>query len=166
MRSYVFINLSNGIEALYRRDLSLENVRFIRIQSTACEQKRWEQILNDLSPDFMLLAALGENIIVYDYRAKKKCPRAIWQGMEWIKYVLHKRWFNKEYQPQGRAKSMKQYFSEQYLRLGRKTKRMLDYYGKFAAGKININSIVDSTNNDGAINKQLEWLLAANRQQE
>ncbi len=158
---YAFINLSNGIEALTRHGLQKKDCRFLRIQSTACEQKRWEDILNGLSPDFLLLAAMGENICVYDYGARKNISRAVWQGLEWIKYVLYLRWCGTEYLPEGRAKSMQPYFDQQYFKLSKKTKRMLDYYRKFAVGTINIHSITAGTLHDGDVSKQRKWLMAA-----
>lgn len=149
-----FINLSNGIEAIGEYGLSIDDIRFIRIQSTACEQKRWKEIINDLSPDFLISVSIGHHVRVYDYGAKKDIPRAIWQGIEWVKYVLFKRWAGEKYQPIGRAKSMAGYFEEQYFKLDRRTKKKLDYYGKFFQGKINIGCITSSTSNDGDTERQ------------
>ena len=51
-----FINLTNGIEALPTVD---GDVSFIRIQSTACEQKRWDFLIQDLDNNFYTWLALG-----------------------------------------------------------------------------------------------------------
>ena len=156
-----FINLSNGLEAIEEYNLNIKNIRFLRIQSTVCEQKRWASIINDLPPDFLLSVALGHNVKVYDYGAKKDIPRAIWQGIEWVKYVLYRRWVDIKYCPTGRARSMAGYFEEQYCKLSRNIKKMLDYYGKFFIGEISINCITSSTTNDGDIEFQRRILLAA-----
>ena len=65
----IYLNLTNGIEAL--EILKPANLRFVRIQSTACEQKRWDFILQDLDYSFLMDIALGENVTVVDYIAKK-----------------------------------------------------------------------------------------------
>ena len=150
MKAYPFINLSNGIEVFDRCGLDFDQCRFLRIQSTACEQKRWGQILDDLSPDFLMLAALGKRIVVYDFGANKEIPRAIWQGLEWVKFTLWRRWHVSPYQPIGRAHSMQGYFVQQYRQLDRRTKARLDYYGRFCDGnKLDIQSITAPTKNDG-----------------
>lgn len=89
MNTKHFINLTNGIQAI--EDYKLSDYSFIRIQSTACEQKRFEEIVVTLSDDFLMSCAMGRNCIVYDYGANKTIPRAIWQGLEWVKFVLYKR---------------------------------------------------------------------------
>ena len=75
-----FINLSNGIKAI--TDYNLSDYRFIRLQSTTCEQKRWEEILLTISDDFLISLALGYHCIVYDYGANKNVPRDVWQGLK------------------------------------------------------------------------------------
>lgn len=144
-----FINLTNGIQAI--EDYELSDYRFLRLQSTACEQKRWEDIIMTITDDFMVATALGHNCIVYDYGANKEVPRAIWQGLEWVKYCLLKRWHNTEYQPQGRMKTGAEYFSSQYKSLSKKVKNRLDYYGRYVNGPLCINAISSATNRDGSI---------------
>lgn len=142
-----FINLTNGIQAI--ADFGLQDYRFIRIQSTACEQKRWDDILMSLSDDFMMHAALGHDCVVYDYGARKNIPRAVWQGLEWIKFVLSARWHNKEYAPWGRASSCRGYFDSQYCGLNRRTKARLDYFRRFVCAPLLIKSITAPTAHDG-----------------
>jgi hypothetical protein len=141
-----FINLTNGIQAI--QDYGLTDYRFIRLQSTACEQKRWEEILNTLSDDFMVAAALGNNCIVYDYGANKEVPRAVWQGMEWVKFALLKRWHDITYLPLGRAKTCGTYFAEVFASLDKKTKARLDYFGKYVSGPLHISSKTTATDKD------------------
>ena len=89
-----YINLTNGVEAIPKLQ---GDYRFIRIQSTVCEQKLWDRLIQDLDYDFLMNLALGHKCIVYDFGARKPIPRAVYQGLEFIKYVLHRRWLNKEY---------------------------------------------------------------------
>jgi hypothetical protein len=124
-----FINLTNGLLAI---DLyKLEDYRYIRIQSTWCEQKRWEDILWTLSDDFLMAAAKGDICYVFDFSEHRKCTRAVWQGLEWIKFVLNKRWYGTNYTLVGRAKCSGKYFQEQYDKLSKGVKNRIDYYQKF-----------------------------------
>lgn len=145
-----FINLTNGIQAV--EDHGLTDVRFIRIQSTACEQKRWEDILMQLSDDFMISAALGHRCVVYDYGANKSVPRAIWQGLEWIKYVLWRHWYGRPYRPIGRAITMEPYFDEQYRKLSPRARARLAYFKRYCRPEeqtLLISSVTAPTTRDG-----------------
>ncbi|MHA1889083.1 MAG: hypothetical protein ACTSX0_13745 [Promethearchaeota archaeon] len=152
----LFINLSNGLEAV--EEFNLKNFRIIRIQSTACEQKRWNYILESLSDEFLFYAALGYECIVYDYGCNKEVPRAVWQGLEWIKFVLHARWLNEEYVLIGRASNSTQYFKDNYLLIPRTVMKRLDYYKKFSDLKeIKISSITKRTIYDSDHERQINW---------
>lgn len=145
-----FINLTNGIQAI--EDYGLTDVRFVRIQSTACEQKRWEDILMHLSDDFMISAALRHRCIVYDYGANKHVPRAIWQGLEWVKYALWRAWWGRPYRPVGRAITMEPYFLRQYLGLSPKAKARLAYFARYCRPgepRLDVVSVTEPTENDG-----------------
>ena len=96
MKTSYFINLSNGIEYLD----NIPNIQgFTRIQSTACEQKRWWYIVSELDYTFLLHVALGNRVYIYDTSSKKKISRALYQGVEWIKFVLNKVWLDNEIIP-------------------------------------------------------------------
>ena len=58
-----YINLTNGIGLI--KDLPRVD-GFLRIQSTACEQKRWWQIIADLDYSFMVDVACGHDCMSYD----------------------------------------------------------------------------------------------------
>jgi len=90
-----FINLSNGAE--YLPTIPVDG--FVRIQSTACEQKRWWYIISELDYNFLLHVALGNKVFVYDTSSKKKVSRALFQGLEWVKFVLNKVWLSNEIIP-------------------------------------------------------------------
>jgi len=144
-----FINLTNGLQAIQDFGLDLKTVHFLRIQSTWCEQHRWDDILWTLSDDFLMFVAIGTHCRIFDYGAGKDCPRAIWQGLEFIKFALFRCWYNKEYNPQGRSRSSKDYFQEAYKYLHPRVIRRLKYFTPFLKGGINISAVTSITSRDG-----------------
>ena len=146
MKTINYINLTNGIQFI--EDFGLTDYRFIRIQSTHCEQKMWEEIIMSISDDFLMSAAIGHECVVYDCGANKNVPRAVWQGLEWIKFVIHLRWCGVECPPVGRARACKDYFKAEYCKLSKKAKGRIDYFKKFRNGYINIKSITKPTCHD------------------
>jgi len=129
MENKNFINLTNGLAYLGE----VNNPSFIRIPSTWCEQKRWDDILNSLPPEFYLACASNVDITVYD-AGKSGITRAQWQGIPLIEYVLNRRWFDSVLDETffgTRIKSAHPYFEHVYKNLKRRTKRLIDYYGKF-----------------------------------
>jgi hypothetical protein len=87
-----FINLTNGLKCL-----PLDNPHFIRIQSTALEQKLFNNMISDISDDLLYNLAIGEQCIIHDQSEKHKYTRAIWQGMEFIEFCCNKLWFDMQY---------------------------------------------------------------------
>ena len=145
-----FLNLTNGIQALedYGPNV-LRPYSFLRLQSTWCEQKRWADVLAALPDDFLVRAALGEEILVYDYGAHADVPRAVWQGLEWVKYALCRRWYEREYIPEGRAGPMRRYFAVQYEELDIRILTRLAYFGKFSTGVLDIRARTGRSRYDG-----------------
>lgn len=148
-----YINLTNGIESLPTLP---DGFRFIRIQSTICERKMWNRLIQELDYDFLLNAAIGNKCVIYDYGARKPVPRAVYQGVEFIKYVLYKRWLNKEYLTdcnRSKGEHIRQdcnsYFESCYKNLEDRTKKKLDYFKPYVVGKINIMVATDETVHDG-----------------
>jgi len=124
-----YINLTNGIEFIP----SLQGVeyRFIRIQSTACEQKRWDNIIQDLDVDFMFNLAIGETCIVYDMGDNKPISRAVYQGLSWINYALSKNWLGLELSSIVRGNDATAYFKQVYRTIEPKTRARMEYFRKF-----------------------------------
>lgn len=143
-----FINLTNGIEAI--REYSLKEYSFIRIQSSKCERKKWDDIIQELDSNFLLNLALGNKCIVYDFSAKKIVSRAIFQGIEFIKYALYKNWFNENIVVSVRGNNCFEYFNNSYKNLSKNNKNKLKYYKKFLnCDKLNLETVSNSTENDG-----------------
>lgn len=146
-----YINLTNGIEAI---PLLKGDYSFIRIQSTACEQHLWDKILQELDYDFLMNVALGNECIIYDYGTRKPKPRAIYQGVEFIKFVLYKFWYGETIQcfiargNKGYKHNSTDYFLEVYNDLSEQTFNKLRYFTPFLGGKIDIKCVTNSTIHD------------------
>ena len=156
MKTIRFINLTNGIESIC--DSSL----FIRIQSTKCEQKLWSDIILELDSTFLIHAALGNSIVVYDASGKKDISRAMWQGLQFIGFALNKCWFNKTETVYHKHHNLTKYFDEQYNLLSKPAKTKLKYFRKFLnTENVRILSITSKTEHDGDYeyfnNKLKEW---------
>jgi hypothetical protein len=112
-----------------------------------CEQKNWEHIILDLDNDFLLNLALGNYVYVCD-TSKKGRPRALWQGLEFIIYVLHKVWFGSTYKTQANSQ-MVPYFETEYKKLSRPIKNKIKYFRKFLnTTKLNLTCYTNHTEND------------------
>lgn len=151
-----YINLTNGIEFVPIFKFYNEDYRFIRIQSTICERKLWDRLIQELDYDFLMNVAIGNKCYIYDYGARKPVPRSVYQGVEFIKYTLYKRWLNKEYlsdcnRSNGEhiRKDCNSYFESCYRNFEDRTKRKLDYFKPYVFGEINIETITDATIHDG-----------------
>ena len=135
MRTIQYVNLTNGIEAIDERGLRPHEVRYLRIQSSWCEQKLWADVLAAVSDDFLMNVALGHTCLVHDYSQNSLSSRALWQGMQWIEYVLTKYWYGAEYEPKGRCESAAGYFKQQFHSLPDRTLTRLRYFRAFVVGK-------------------------------
>jgi len=142
-----WVNLTNGLQAI--RDYNLTEYSVMRLQSTHCEQKRWGDVLASVPDEFLFRLALGDECRVFDYGARKAVPRAVWQGLEWVRYAVTRRWTGKMLAPGGRAKMMGPYFAELYAKLTSKEKARLDYFGGMATGAPRISSVATVTTHDG-----------------
>ena len=86
-----FVNLSNGVEALPL--LQGLPFSFVRIQSSHCEANNFNGILGGLDSTLLMYLALGHDCYIYDFGSrnkKRKAPRAVWYGITFIKYALHR----------------------------------------------------------------------------
>lgn len=152
-----YLNLTNGIEAFKEMSECLFDCGYVRVQSTMCEQKNWNRIIQELDYDFLLNLAIGNKCIVVDYGANKPIPRALYQGIEFIKYALNKRWFDidtnviikRSITSQGNDST--NYFQYEYNKLDDRTKKKLDYFKIFLNNDnvLDLSTISSSTLHDG-----------------
>ena len=147
-----FINLTNGIE--YLKDHPGLDYSFIRIQSTYCEQKHWNKLIDELDYNFLMSLALGYNCIIVDYGSRsksKKLSRAQWQGLALVKFILSKRWFGKDIDIYFQNRKLSDYFSEVYkTKITKANKKKLDYFKKFLfTDELKIECMGGFTDKDG-----------------
>ncbi len=159
-----YLNLTNGIEFLDRPDFNIKEYKFVRIQSTACEKHLWDKILMDLDYNFLLDLALGNEVIVCDTSQRKIISRALYQGLEFIRFVLNKYWLGKDIIPYVRNMNCSEYFQKEYKKLDNKTFKKLKYLKKFLnTDKINLTCISFNTNHDGDYNYYKNILIKNNK---
>jgi hypothetical protein len=125
-----FINLSSGLAWLAHPE-GPTDYRLVRIQSTACEQKRWNALIDDLDYDFMLAIASGCHCRVWDASAKKPVSRALYQGIPWIIFALESSWFGRASDPMVKNHNVRRYFAECFAALPATTLAKLRYGRKF-----------------------------------
>ena len=148
-----FINLTNGIEVLSEPAFAgglRGNVNFVRIQSSRCEANDFYGVLGDLDHNLLFHLATGAECVVYDYGSRGtawpgtdvdvKIPRAIWWGLEWIRYALRKTWKldDDPNPPTLRGYNVKQLFDEKLARLPKPLYKKLKYYRKFAPTAVDL----------------------------
>lgn len=151
----MFLNLTNGIEAI---PYMTGDFSFIRIQSSQCEAKDWLKVLMGVDNDFLMWAAMGYECTVFDFSQRKKSPRALFQGLSLIEYVLNRRWYGIEGEAIIKGDvNVTKYFEEVYLDLFRNNqtqekehlKKKLDYFKKFCmSDKVHICQVGLPTKHD------------------
>jgi hypothetical protein len=157
MQTKIFLNLTNGIEALEKFNLNIDDVNFIRIQSTHIENAAFDKLLLTLDSNFLMSLALGYDCLIYDFGANNSTSKAVYYGLEWIKYVLNIRWFDRLETPYIKEKNVAKQFAEHYKKLDKKTKKQLDYYRKFLlTDKLKLRAITEATKNDNQPNYFLD----------
>ena len=145
-----FINLTNGIEALDKLPPDLQNnVNFVRIQSSKCEANDFYGILQDVDHNLLFHLATGAECVVYDFGSRgsqwpgaedQKVPRAIWWGLEWIRYALTRTWKLPDggAPPTLRGYNVRSLFDEKLGRLPKPLYKKLKYYRKFAPETVDL----------------------------
>lgn len=124
-----FLNLTNGIEFLTKDD---HFDGFIRIQSSHCESKKFDYVIQELDSNFLMYLAMGYKINVVDYSAKKASPRALYQGLEWIWFACCKAWNLPIEEAWVRTTNCIKYFDHVYRNLPVHIVRKLKYFSRFA----------------------------------
>jgi hypothetical protein len=144
-----YLNLTNGIEAWPLLPPGAA-WGFLRLQSTACEQKRWDFLLQDLDADFLMSLALGVRCVVWDFSRRKAVPRSLYQGAEWVRYALNRAWLGRVIEPTVRGNPCGGYFAAVHRRLEPRTRRRLAYFRRFLlADAIRLEARPGRTVHDG-----------------
>ena len=138
-----FLNLTNGL--LWQGEFD----GFIRIQSCHCEQKLWTKIIQEVDNNFLMWLALGKDIQVVDYSARKDVPRSLYQGLEWVWFVCCKVWNLPMEKAMVRNNDCTAYFEEQYKKLDKSTIKKISYFNKFIKHPKKPQIVCSRTNMDG-----------------
>ena len=148
-KGQLYLNLTNGLDVLPL--LTHQYYKVIRIQSTACEQKRWDFILSDLDHNLLFDLAIGQVCYIVDCSHTGKMTRALYQGLEWIRYALTRYWLDKPYKPLVKGMNVEKYFSKMYEeKVSKQTFNKLKYYKKFLlTEEIRLVPISWETEHDG-----------------
>ena len=126
-----FLNLSRGALCPCGRG-NRPDVRYVRIQSTACEQKRWGPLLDTLGAGLLMPLARGSTCVVHDCSERERVPRSIWQGVEWIRWVCEAVWNRRHTDSIVRGgHNAKGYWAAELLKLPDTTVNMLRYYRRW-----------------------------------
>lgn len=156
-----FINLTNGIEAIKKHNL--KDYSFIRIQSSQVERHCWEKILLNIDDNLLMNLALGNICRIYDYSANKLIPRALYQGVAFLEFVLERRWFgrNTPINIKGLVAG-DTFYDKAYekIRRNKDVKKKLDYFKKFLnTDKLLIVLHFGHTDIDGQYNEYKKILV-------
>lgn len=139
-----FLNLTNGL--LYDGPFD----GFIRIQSCHCEQKCWGKVLDNIDNNFLMWLALGKDITVVDYSARKEVPRALYQGLEFVWYACQEAWNLLPVEiPYVNGNDCSRYFREEYCKLSKDTLNRLKYFRKFLNNPKKPQILSGRTDKDG-----------------
>lgn len=146
----LFLNIDNGIEWIPAMRETGDEYSFVRIQSTACEQKRFWFILEDLDYSFLMAAATGE-CCVFDGSSRKPISRALYQGVEWINYALNRHWLARITKPIVKGNDCSFYFNSLWnAKESERAKKKLSYMQKFVTvEKVRISGRCITTEHDG-----------------
>ncbi len=132
-----FVNLSNGVLCMGDTEhfpLPAE-AHWTRIQSTACEQKRWADVLRDAGPDLLIHLAVGYDVVVHDQSERPRVTRACWQGVPWIRYACQVAWTGRADPVKSRnGMDVTDYFEKQWRRLKHADRQRVRYFKKFYRG--------------------------------
>lgn len=121
-----YINLTNGLEALTTLHALRLPPRVTRIQSTHCEQQHLEQLCLGLGPDLLLHLATGHCCLVWDLGSRNKkrgVPRALWYGLEFIRYTLALAWYDQQVDAYLRGHCVTRTFHTHYRAFAQSTVR-------------------------------------------
>jgi hypothetical protein len=149
VRTVDFLNLASGL-AWLGDPRGPTDFRAVRIQSTACEQKRWSFVIEDLDHEFLIRAARGDLCRLWDASSRKLVSRAVYQGLPWIRYAMERRWLDATSPVLVRGHNVETYFDRCYRQLSRRAVGKLDYAGKFlATPAVHIEGVCKRTSLDG-----------------
>lgn len=107
----------------------------VRIPSTWCEQKKWNDILVTLPPQMWILMSLSVPLVMHDVSEKPRETRAVWQGLSWIRFAVNCAWDLPVGKEISRSRmNVNPYWAKVFHELPTSTRNLLRYYLNFYRG--------------------------------
>ena len=101
-RTKLFVNLTAGLELLrYVPAPYQAGIGFCHLRSTHLERSAYEHLVRDLDCGLLFNLACGVHCAVLDAGSAREdgVSRAVWQGLEFVRYLLSSRWLGRPTQP-------------------------------------------------------------------
>lgn len=131
MKAVHYINLTRGTMCPHN-PVNLPHARYVRLQSTWCEQKLWEQVLWTTDADLFFNLAIGNRCVVHDASERDRETRACWQGLAWIRYACERSWGLPASPPVMRnGHNASAYFGFIYEKMSANTRNYLRYFRQY-----------------------------------
>jgi hypothetical protein len=139
----------------------MEQISYFRLQSTHCEMRNYEGILENLDYNLLMHLALGYICVVFDFGCRGSAvdderegiPRAYWWGTEWIRFVLDHFWNLEGAEDPTRmvrGYNAKSTFEEKVKHLPKDIKRRIKYFRPYVQTKrIHLYPVYSKTDKDG-----------------
>ncbi len=154
-----FINLTTGIEAFQDLPLVVDEVSFIRIQSSHIERSAFDDLLYILDDNLLIHLALGYTCVIIDYGARSNTSKVTRIGLEWIRFYLNRVWFNKFSDAFINNMNITERFTDISFTIEPKTRKRISYFRKFLkTDKLKLIGLSKATFNDGK-NKYFETIM-------
>ena len=136
--SLVYVNLTNGIEAMPAIKLLGIEPHYTNIQSTNLEQHMYDEVIERAGADLLMNLAIGKRCYIIDYGTRKKNSRAIYMGVPLIKYCCERAWFGNAKRPfilcrgsdDPKMEATEQ-FERAYCGLSKQTRRAIKKFKKY-----------------------------------
>ena len=159
----LWVNLTAGVEVLPAMEPDLlPSLHFTRIRSTHCERAEWDALIRDLDNSLLFQLARGFRVVLVDCGSARDdgCSRALWQGLEFVRFVLSRRWLDHSTDACAdgvniHGADMTRHFASAEHNLSEVAKRKVDYYKKFAGparehgGGVRLHGLACPSHHDG-----------------
>ena len=149
MNDWVVFKVTNDLKrALYDK--------LMHKSSTYFEHKDWGAAIDAMPDDMLMRLALGQQQVIVDFGANKPCSRAMRQGIPIAVRMISHAWeldtdehmwvFNRRGEPSRCSDE----FTREAMRLNKKQKSRLAYFGKYLdTDTVNITMVCAPTKHDG-----------------
>ena len=135
-RVHHYVNLTNGLEAAphLARHIPPASIHMCRFQSSHCEASRPDFLLRSVETSMLFQLARGHCVLVYDFGSRNKkrgAPRALWMGLEFIRYALDWVWYKKRRAVWVRGNNVAGEYDRLLKNLDSQTYKKIKYYRRY-----------------------------------